>query len=98
MSRIAYVSLLAALAALLFTFSGTDTLALSGSAAECASANGTYTKDGPNSICVFPEVKVSSPNANPNNNAQTTQTTDTGHGNLDNKTQSACTGNPGHCK
>jgi hypothetical protein len=81
-----------------FMVSSTGALAASGSAAECSAAGGTYTKDGPNSICVFPEQKVSSPNANPNNNAQTTQTTSTGQGNLDNKTQTQCTGNPGHCK
>jgi hypothetical protein len=94
MTRIAFLPLLAAL----FAFGPTGALAASSSATECTGAGGTYTKDGPNSICVFPEEKVSSPNANPNNNAQTTQTTDTGHGNLDNKTQSTCTGNPGHCK
>jgi hypothetical protein len=96
MSRVAYVLLLASLT--FFTFGPTGALAISGSASECGAAGGTYTKDGPNSICVFPEEKVSSPNANPNNNAQTTQTTSTGQGNLDNKTQNACTGNPGHCK
>jgi hypothetical protein len=96
MSRITYLSLLTALS--FFALSPTGALAASSSATECSLAGGTYTKDGPNSICVFPEVKVSSPNANPDNNAQTTQTTDTGHGNLDNKTQSTCTGNPGHCK
>jgi hypothetical protein len=96
MSRTAYVSLLAAFT--FFAFSPTDALALSSSATECAALSGTYTKDGPNSICVLPEEKVSSPNANPDNNAQTTQTTKTGHGNLDNKQVEQCTGNPGHCK
>jgi hypothetical protein len=102
MSRIAYLSLFASLtlfaAPTFFAFSPTDALALSSSASECTAAGGTYTKDGPNSICVFPEVKVSSPNANPDNNAQTTQKTTTGHGNLDNKPVEQCTGNPGHCK
>jgi hypothetical protein len=96
MSRAAYLLLLASIS--LFAFSPTGALAASGSATDCAAAGGTYTKDGPNSICVLPEEKVSSPNANPDNNAQTTQTTDTGHGNLGNKTTSECTGPAGQCR
>jgi hypothetical protein len=82
----------------LFALSPLSAMAQSGSARECADAGGTYTKSGPDSICVFPEEKVSSPNANPNNNAATTQNTDTGHGNLGNKTETVCTGVPGQCK
>jgi hypothetical protein len=82
----------------LFALGTASAMAASGSATECAAAGGTYTKDGPNSVCVFPEEKVSSPNANPDNNASTTQNTSTGHGNLDNKTTTACTGVPGQCK
>jgi hypothetical protein len=96
MSRAAYLLLFASIT--FFAFSPTGALAESGSAADCGAAGGTYTKDGPNSICVFPEEKVSSPNANPDNNASTTQSTSTGQGNLGNKTETACTGNPGHCK
>jgi hypothetical protein len=58
----------------------------------------TYVKSGPDSICVFPEEKVSSPNANENNNAATTQDTTTGQGNLGNKPITECTGVPGQCK
>ena len=81
----------------LIAFGAADAMALSGSERDCDAANGTYTKDGPNSICVFPEEKVSNENANPNNNADTTQETTTGQGNLGNKPVDECTGNPGHC-
>lgn len=93
MSRAAYLFLLASIT--LFAFSPTGALA-SGSSAECEAAGGTYTKDGPNSICVFPEENVG--NAPDHSNSQTTQTTNTGHGNLGNKTQEECTGPAGQCK
>ena len=96
MQRVVYVSLVAMLT--LFVFGSTSAPAASGSARECEAAGGTYTKDGPNSICVFPEESVASPNANPNNNAQTTQTTTTGQGNINNKPQDTCSGPPGQCK
>jgi hypothetical protein len=81
-----------------FAFGVTSATALSGSEQDCIAAGGTYTKDGPNSICEFPPEKVSSPNANPDNNAQTTTDTSTGHGNLGNKTVETCTGPAGQCK
>ena len=96
MSRLPSIMILASVS--LFAFGATGAMALSGSAQECAAAGGAYTKDGPNSICVFPEEKVSNENANPNNNAYTTQDTTTGHGNIDNKPVDTCTGNPGHCE
>jgi hypothetical protein len=65
---------------------------------ECDAAGGTYTKSGSDAICVFREEKVSSPNANPDNNAQTTQDTTTGQGNLGNKPVTECTGPAGQCK
>ena len=95
MSRAAYLLLLTSIT--FFAFSPTGALA-SGSSADCTAAGGTYTKDGPNSICVFPEQPVASPNANPDNNSQTTQTTTTGQGNLGNKPTSGCTGPAGQCK
>ena len=73
----------------LFAFPTTATMAASGSATECAALGGTYTKDGPNSICVVgPETK------DVKGNAFGTATTDTttGQGNLDNKPTAACTG------
>ena len=82
----------------LFAFSTTSVLAASGSERECEAAGGTYTKSGSDATCVFPEEKVSSPNANPDNNAATTQDTSTGQGNLGNKTVTECTGVPGQCK
>jgi hypothetical protein len=81
-----------------WAISAGDAQAASGSQRECEAAGGTYTKSGPDSICVYPEEKVSNPNASPNNNAQTTQKTDTGQGNLGNKTESECVGPPGQCK
>lgn len=82
----------------LVALSPTAAVAASGSERECDLAGGTYIKDGPNSICVFPEEKVSNENANPDNNAQTTQDTTTGHGNLGNKPVEECTGPAGQCK
>jgi hypothetical protein len=76
---------------------GGSALAASGSERECEAAGGTYQKSGPDAICVFPPEKVSSPNANPNNNAQTTQGTTTGQGNLGNDPVTTCTGPPGQC-
>ena len=82
----------------LFALGTTSAMAASGSEQECTALNGEYTKSGPDSICVLPEVKVSSQNANPDNNAATTQDTTTGHGNLGNKPITECTGVPGQCK
>jgi hypothetical protein len=96
MSRAPSLLILASLS--LFALGTASAMAQSGSDRACTDAGGTYTKDGPNSICVFPEEKVSSPNANPNNNASTTQDTSTGQGNLDNKTTTTCTGVPGQCR
>ncbi|PSH64265.1 hypothetical protein CU102_22345 [Phyllobacterium brassicacearum] len=69
--------------------------AASGSEQECVAGGGTYTKDGPNSICVFPETTK---DVNGNANGTATQDTTTGHGNLGNDPVDTCTGNPGHCK
>ena len=91
-------SLLVLASAALFAFGATGALAASGSERDCEADGGTYTKSGPDSICVYPEEKVSNPNANPNNNAQTTQETETGQGNLGNKTESECVGPPGQCR
>jgi hypothetical protein len=83
-------------AVLALTAFGTGTaLAASPTVQECEDAGGTYIKDGSTATCDFPEEKVSSPNANPDNNAQTTDRDDTGHGNLDNREQIVCSGPPG---
>jgi hypothetical protein len=82
----------------LLAFGATSAMAASGSERECTAAGGTYTKDGPNSICVFPEEQVANENASDNNNSQTTQDTTTGHGNLGNKPVDECTGPAGQCK
>jgi hypothetical protein len=74
---------------------GTPTAMASGSSTECIAAGGTYTKDGPNSICVLgPETKDVKGKAL----GTETTTTTTGQGNTGNKTQSDCTGNTGQCK
>ena len=75
-------------------------LAVSPSQEECEAAGGTFTKEQGGVQCVITEEeKVSSPNANPNNNAQTTtkDETTTGHGNIENKQQQTinCSGPPG---
>ncbi|MER9585474.1 hypothetical protein [Mesorhizobium sp. M0276] len=67
----------------------------SGSSTECEAAGGTYTKDGPNSICVYPETTK---DVNGNAYGTATQDTTTGQGNLGNDPVTTCTGNPGHCK
>ena len=67
----------------------------SGSSTECEAAGGTYTKDGPDSICVFPETTK---DVNGNAFGTATQETTTGQGNTGNKTVETCTGNPGQCK
>jgi hypothetical protein len=69
---------------------------------ECEAAGGTYTKDGPNATCVFPPV-TTKPGNNPpgeQGSESTTTQTDTGQGNLGNKTRSEtdCEGNKGQCK
>jgi hypothetical protein len=79
-------------------FGAGTALAASGSERDCEADGGTYTKSGPDSICVYPEESVANENANPDNNAQTTQETDTGQGNLGNKTESECVGPPGQCR
>jgi hypothetical protein len=87
--------LMTAISLSLLAFSPTGALA-SGSSAQCTESGGTYTKDGPNSICVYPEQNVG--NAPDHSNSQTTQDTTTGQGNLNNKPQDTCTGPKGQCK
>lgn len=70
--------------------------AASGSQRECEANGGTYTKDGADSICVYPVTKPG--NNPPGPQGSESQDTSTGQGNLDNKTQNTCTGNPGQCK
>ena len=70
--------------------------AASGSERECEANGGTYTKDGANSICVYPETK---PGHNPpGDQGSESQDTSTGHGNLGNRTVNTCDGNKGQCK
>ena len=70
-------------------------LAASGSERECDAGGGTYVKDGPDSICTYPETTKDVPG---NAFGTATEETTTGQGNLDNKTEETCTGNKGQCK
>jgi hypothetical protein len=93
MSRAPSLLILASLP--LFALGTPTAMAQSGSATACTASGGTYTKDGPNSICVVgPETK----DVNGKALGTETTTTSTGQGNLDNKTTTACTGNQGQCK
>jgi hypothetical protein len=69
--------------------------AASGSERECTAGGGTYVKDGPDSICVYPETTKDVPG---NAFGTATQETTTGQGNLGNKPVDECTGNQGQCK
>lgn len=71
-------------------------VASSGSQRDCEAAGGTYTKDGSDAHCVYPETK---PGHNPpgDQGSEYTPITD-GQGNLSNKPVDSCTGNPGQCK
>lgn len=91
-------SLLMLVSLSLFGLGSASAMAASGSQRQCEAGGGTFDKSGPDAVCVFPEEKVSSPNANPDNNAQTTQDTTTGQGNLGNRTETTCTGPAGQCK
>ena len=76
--------------------------AQSASERDCVANGGTYEKDGPNSVCVYPPV-TTKPGNNPpgeQGSEKTVTETDTGHGNLGNKTQTTnhCDGNKGQCK
>lgn len=98
MSRTVPLLLLASVT--LFVFGPTGAIAASPGAEECTASGGTYTKEGSTATCTSAEQSVASPNANPDNNGQTTQTTTTGQGNLDNKTvgPTCSSGPPGQCK
>lgn len=74
---------------------GTGAALASGSSTACEADGGTYTKDGPDSICTYPEETK---DVNGNAYGTATQDTTTGHGNLGNDPVDTCTGNPGQCK
>ena len=92
-------ALIAAAAALAFLGGGlaitTSSVLASGSSTACEADGGTYTKDGPDSTCTYPETTK---DVNGNAYGTATQDTTTGHGNLENDPVTVCTGNPGHCK
>jgi hypothetical protein len=95
-AKLAGIALAAGLA--LTAFGTGAALAASGSERDCEAAGGTYTKVGSDAICVFPEESVANENANPDNNGQTTQDTETGQGNISPKEgEVTCEGPPGQC-
>ena len=68
----------------------------SASQAQCEADGGLYVKDGPDSICIYPETK---PGHMPDDydGGALSQDTTTGHGNLNNKDSTTCDGNKGQC-
>jgi hypothetical protein len=79
----------------LFAFGTTATLAASPSQTQCAALGGTLENQSGTKVC----VGVPQPVGNcQNDSCQTTTTTDTGQGNLNNKPTSTCTGPKGQCK
>jgi hypothetical protein len=81
-------------AGLVWTAFGPGTaLAASPSQEACTACGGVLVNDSGTKICACPEEKVG--NQPENSQGQTTQTTTTGQGNLDNKTELNCSGPPG---
>ena len=77
-------------------FASGTALAASGSERECDELGGTYTKDGPNAICVEPETTK---DVNGKALGTATQTTTTGQGNINPQPgEETCEGNQGQCK
>ena len=88
MKRIILMLTVAAFMVAALTVTAAVAFAASGSQRECEGDGGTYTKDGPNSICEYPPVVVQGKNENQPKFQQTTEQTDTGHGNLNNRRES----------
>lgn len=95
MSRAPSLLILASVSLFALGTSSATAATNSGSFQECDAAGGTYTKDGPDSICVFPETTK---DVKGKALGTATQETSTGQGNLDNKTEEVCSGNVGQCK
>jgi hypothetical protein len=74
---------------------GTSGALASWSSTSCEADGGTYTKDGPDSTCTYPETTK---DVSGNAFGTATQDTTTGRGNLGNDPEATCTGNPGQCK
>jgi hypothetical protein len=79
----------------LFAFGTTTALAASPSQQQCEASGGTFTNEAGTKVCVSGPTPVGNCQ---NNSCQTTTTTNTGQGNLDNKPTSKCSGPPGQCK
>jgi hypothetical protein len=79
-----------------FAFGTTATLAASPSQTQCEESGGIFTNESGTKVCVSQPKPVGNCQ---NDSCQTTQTTSTGQGNLDNKpTGPTCTGPKGQCK
>ena len=70
-------------------------LAASPSQTQCEAAGGTFTNDSGTKTCTFP---ATAPGKSSPTGASGSQDTTSGQGNLGNKTEQNCTGNPGQCK
>ena len=79
----------------LFAFGTTATLAASPSQQQCTEQGGTFSNESGTKVCVLGPKPVGNCQ---NDSCQTTTTTDTGQGNLNNKPTSKCSGPPGQCK
>ena len=84
------ISLLFVAAFMALSLVAVPAFAASGSQRDCEAAGGTYTKNGSTPTCVFPEVTQDGKSQNPKFQ-KSSQTTDTGQGNLSNKPDSNTT-------
>ena len=88
MKRIILMLTVAAMMVAALAITSTGAFAASSSQRDCEAGGGTYVKDGSTATCVYPEVTTSGKNPK---FEQTSQTTDTGQGNLGNKSDSNTT-------
>lgn len=85
---------IAAASTMLLALGGGPALAASNAERECVADGGEYTKEGPVAFCDYGTETVG--NAPEHSNAQRTQKTETGQGNLK-KSEPECEGPPGQC-
>jgi hypothetical protein len=88
--RISLLMVAALMAAMMMVATAAPAFAASGSQRDCEAGGGTYTKDGSTPTCVYPEVTQDGKSQNPKFQ-KSSQTTDTGQGNLSNKEDSNTT-------
>ena len=91
MKRIIMMLTVAALMVAAMTVTAAGAFAASPSQTQCEAGGGTYTHDQGQAKCVYPEVTTQGKNTNQPKFQQTSQTTDTGQGNISNKPDSNTT-------